>query len=98
MTFSILAKDPNSKEIGIAIATYSLAVGATCPFYVKGKAVITSQSSTNPKIGQKIKQLIENKKKRWYLTKAGCKRLAVEMPESNQEIQDFLEGEGKSIS
>ena len=62
MTFSILAKDPNSKEIGIAIATYSLAVGATCPFYVKGKAVITSQSSTNPKIGQKIKQLIENKK------------------------------------
>ena len=54
MTFSILAKDPNSKEIGIAIATYSLAVGATCPFYVKGKAVITSQSSTNPKIGQKI--------------------------------------------
>jgi hypothetical protein len=43
-------------------------------------------------------QLIENKKKRWYLTKAGCKRLAVEMPESNQEIQDFLEGEGKSIS
>jgi hypothetical protein len=43
-------------------------------------------------------QLIENKKKRWYLTKAGCKRLAVDMPESNQEIQDFLEGEGKSIS
>ena len=62
MTFSILAKDPNSKEIGIAIATYSLAVGATCPFYVKGNAVITSQSSTNPKIGGKIKQLIENNK------------------------------------
>tara|TARA_B100000745_G_scaffold197324_1_gene130045 strand:+ start:102 stop:797 length:696 start_codon:yes stop_codon:yes gene_type:complete len=62
MTFSILAKDPNTKEIGIAIATYSLAVGATCPYFIKGKAVITSQSSTNPKIGQRIKKLIENKK------------------------------------
>ena len=62
MTFSILAKNPNTKEIGIAIATYSLAVGATCPYFIKGKVVITSQSATNPKIGEKIKKLIINKK------------------------------------
>lgn len=62
MTFSILAKDPNTKEIGIAIATYSLAVGATCPYFIKGKVVITSQSATNPKIGKKIKKLIKNQK------------------------------------
>ena len=62
MTFSILAKNPNTKEIGIAIATYSLAVGATCPSFIKGEAVITSQSATNPKIGEKIKKLIINKK------------------------------------
>ena len=54
MTFSILAKNPNTKEFGIAIATYSLAVGATCPSFIKGEDVITSQSATNPKIGEKI--------------------------------------------
>ena len=42
-------------------------------------------------------QLIQNTKKRWYLTKAGCKRLAVEMPSCNEEINNFLEGEGKSV-
>ncbi len=42
-------------------------------------------------------KLVESKSKRWYLTKAGCKRLAVDMPEYNEEIQDFLEGKGKSI-
>ncbi len=42
-------------------------------------------------------KLAESKSKRWYLTKAGCKRLAVDLPEYNEEIQDFLQGKGKSI-
>ena len=43
-------------------------------------------------------KLIKNTKRRWYLTKAGCKRLQVDMTTYNQEIQEYLEGEGKSIS
>ena len=59
MTFTILGKDPNTDELGIAIATYSLAVGATCPKILPGIGVSTSQASTNPAIGEEIMELIE---------------------------------------
>ena len=60
MTFTILGRDPNTGELGIGIATYSLAVGATCPQILPGIAVATSQASTNPAIAEEIMELIED--------------------------------------
>ena len=60
MTFTILGRDPSTGELGIAIATYSLAVGATCPQILPGIGVLTSQASTNPAIGEEIIELIED--------------------------------------
>ncbi len=60
MTFSILGRDPKTGELGIAIATYSLAVGATCPRILPGIGVVTSQASTNPAIAEEIMELIED--------------------------------------
>lgn len=54
MTFSVLGRDPSTGELGIAIATYSLAVGATCPQIDPRLGVLTTQSSTNPSIGEKV--------------------------------------------
>ena len=54
MTFSILGRDPENGDLGIAIATYSLAVGATCPQILPGIAVVTSQAATNPTIGENL--------------------------------------------
>ncbi|MDP7232234.1 MAG: DUF1028 domain-containing protein [Dehalococcoidia bacterium] len=54
MTFSILGRDPENGGLGIAIATYSLAVGATCPQILPGIAVVTSQAATNPIIGKNL--------------------------------------------
>ncbi len=42
-------------------------------------------------------KLVENTRKRWYLTKAGCKRLQVDMTTYQDEIKEYLEGQGKSI-
>ena len=39
MTFTILGRDPETGKIGIGIATYSLAVGATCPFILPDSSV-----------------------------------------------------------
>ena len=60
MTFTILGRDPKTGELGLAIATYSLAVGATCPKILPGIAVATTQASTNPAIAEEIMELIED--------------------------------------
>ena len=60
MTFTILGRDPETGSIGIGIATYSLAVGATCPFMLPDSSVLTSQAAANPKIGETIITLIKN--------------------------------------
>ena len=60
MTFTILGRDPETGELGIGIATYSLAVGATCPRILPGIAVATTQASTNPAIAEEIMELIED--------------------------------------
>ena len=60
MTFTILGRDPANGELGIGIATYSLAVGATCPKVLPGVGVATSQASTNPAISERLMELLEN--------------------------------------
>lgn len=50
-TISILAREPDSGRLGIAIAASSIAIGARCPLISVGKAVITSQGFTNLKLG-----------------------------------------------
>ena len=60
MTFTILGRDPSTGELGIGIATYSLAVGATCPQILPAIGVVTSQASTNPAIGEEIVELMDD--------------------------------------
>ena len=60
MTFTILGRDPETGSIGIGIATYSLAVGATCPFILPDSSVLTSQAAANPNIGKEIITLVKN--------------------------------------
>ncbi len=51
---------PTTGDLGIGIATYSLAVGATCPKILPGIGVVTSQASSNPAIAEEIMKLIED--------------------------------------
>ena len=60
MTFTILGRDAETGSIGIGIATYSLAVGATCPFMLPDSSVLTSQAAANPNIGEEIIKLVRN--------------------------------------
>ena len=59
MTFTILGRDPETGIIGIGIATYSIAVGATCPFILPDSSVLTSQAAANPNIGKEIITLVK---------------------------------------
>jgi len=49
-TFTILARCPHSDAIGVAIATYSLAVGGTCQAITSGVGVVASQAYGDPRL------------------------------------------------
>lgn len=59
MTFSIIARDPNTQEIGIAVSTANLAVGAVGYFVKAGVGVVATQAEPHPIMAQKGLLLLE---------------------------------------
>ncbi|MBC7433995.1 MAG: DUF1028 domain-containing protein [Rubritepida sp.] len=51
MTWSILARDPATGELGVAVATRFFAVGALCPKVEGGVAALATQALINPMLG-----------------------------------------------
>ena len=51
MTWSIIARDPATGRIGIAVATCAFAVGARVPHIKTGVGAIATQAATNPHYG-----------------------------------------------
>lgn len=51
MTWSILAKDPKTGAIGLAVATCAFAVGSRVPYGCGGVGAVATQSFVNPMIG-----------------------------------------------
>ena len=60
MTFTVIARDPKTGHLGIGIATYSLAVGASCPWVRPGVAAVSTQAATNAAHGPAFLDLVEN--------------------------------------
>ena len=51
MTYTVIARCENSGTFGIAIATYSIAVGGYCPFFSRDVAMLSTQASVNASLG-----------------------------------------------
>ena len=51
MTYTVVARCENTGRLGVGIATYSLAVGGYCPFFVRGVAALSTQAFANPGLG-----------------------------------------------
>ncbi len=59
MTWSIIAKDPATGHIGIAVTTCAFAVGARVPFIATGVGAIASQAFINPFYGSRGLELLK---------------------------------------
>ncbi len=59
MTYTVLAHCPRSGDLGIGIATYSLAVGGYCPAVRGGLGVVSTQAFVNLKLGTLALRLLE---------------------------------------
>ncbi|PTA69405.1 DUF1028 domain-containing protein [Deinococcus arcticus] len=51
MTFSIVGRDPRTGDLGVAVASKFLAVGALVPFVQGGVGAVATQSYVNPTFG-----------------------------------------------
>jgi len=52
MTYSIVARDPDTGEMGVATQSQALAVGSSVPFALPGYGVIATQSMAEPLYGE----------------------------------------------
>ena len=60
MTISIAALCPESGQLGIAISSSSIAVGARCPWLLAGVGAVSSQNITLPSLGPHILSGLES--------------------------------------
>ena len=51
MTFTVIARDPKHKLLGIAQSTNPLSVGGRCPFIRANVGAVSSQATTDPGLG-----------------------------------------------
>jgi uncharacterized Ntn-hydrolase superfamily protein len=51
MTFSLVGRCPHSNQIGAAVATSSIAVGARCTYCAAGVGAVLTQHRTDPRLG-----------------------------------------------
>jgi uncharacterized Ntn-hydrolase superfamily protein len=58
-TFSIVARCPRTRMFGVGIATSSIAVAARCIYAKAGVGAITTQASTDPRLGITGMHLLE---------------------------------------
>jgi uncharacterized Ntn-hydrolase superfamily protein len=60
MTFSIVGRCAESGQLGIAISSSSIAVGARCPWARAGVGVVATQNVTLPALGPQVLDLLEH--------------------------------------
>lgn len=60
MTFSIAARCAETGQLGIALSSSSIAVGARCPWLLPGVGAVSSQNITLPALGQTILAALNN--------------------------------------
>ncbi len=60
MTFSLLGRCAASGQLGAAVTTSDLAVGARCPFALAGVGVAVTQHRTDPRLGPRALELLRS--------------------------------------
>jgi uncharacterized Ntn-hydrolase superfamily protein len=60
VTFSLLGRCPRTGQLGAAVTTSDLAVGARVPFAAAGVAVAVTQHRTDPRLGPRALELLRS--------------------------------------
>ena len=60
MTYTVIARDSQTGQLGIGIATYSLAAGASCSYIRPGIGAVSTQAATFPAHGPDLLDSLEH--------------------------------------
>jgi uncharacterized Ntn-hydrolase superfamily protein len=91
LTFSILAHDPRTHVVGIAIASRFFAVGAICPFVFPGVGAIVTQALGHPPFGAAAEALL----RRNLTADEVIERLLVNDPNREARQLHLLDAQGR---
>lgn len=58
-TFSVVGRCPRTGRLGVAITTSDVAVGSRCPYVRPGVGAVSTQASTDPRMGPAALRLLE---------------------------------------
>ncbi|HEY1996246.1 DUF1028 domain-containing protein [Paraburkholderia sp.] len=61
MTFSVVGRCPETGQLGIAISSSSIAVGARCPWVRAGVGAVATQNVTLPALGPRVLDFLEER-------------------------------------
>ena len=94
MTFSIIARDPDSAAFGVAVSTAVPCVGAVVPHAKSGVGAIATQSYTNVDLGRDGLLLLE----RGLSPRAALEGLLAEDPGATQRQVAGIDAQGRTFA
>ena len=93
-TFSIVAFDPKTKDLGVAVESKFVAVGAVVPFARAGVGAVATQSYANTAYGPKALAMM----KRGLTTKDVLKKLVAADKDAAQRQVGLVDARGRAAS
>src|SRR5690348_9725160 len=93
-TFSIVAFDPKTKDLGVAVESKFVAVGAVVPFAVAGVGAVATQAYANTAYGRDALAML----KRGIVPKDVLKKLVTEDKEATQRQIGVVDARGRAAS
>jgi uncharacterized Ntn-hydrolase superfamily protein len=93
-TFSIIARDPDTGEIGIAVQSKVPAVGAVVPWAKSGVGAVATQSYANPRYGPEGLELLS----KGVDPAEALKRLTEGDPERERRQVGILDAKGRTAT
>jgi uncharacterized Ntn-hydrolase superfamily protein len=93
-TFSVVAYDPETGELGVAVQSRYFAVGAAVPFAEGGVGAIASQAFGNPMYGTRGLQLL----KQGHSPQAALELMLKDDPERETRQVGIVDAKGRSVA
>jgi len=93
-TFSIVAYDPETGELGVAVQSRYFAVGAAVPFAEGGVGAIASQAFGNPMYGTRGLQLL----KQGHSPQEALELMLKDDPERETRQVGIVDAKGRSVA
>lgn len=94
MTFSLVARDPVTGRLGVAVATCALAVGRAVPWAQAGVGAVATQATTNRAYGARGLMLLRD----GFTPEEVLEKVRVDDPDPSQRQVGMIDAAGRTVA